>query len=221
VDGLSGTENNARQISEQIADLPSEQVNKPLILLGYSKGAPDILQAVVDYPELAEKVVAVISAAGAVGGSALANDAKQSQANMLTKIPKSNCSEGDGDAVQALRPASRQKWLAENSLPRHISYYSVATFPDPEFISSMLKSSYRKLGKIDARNDSQLIYYDQLIPGSTLVAFVNADHWALAVPISRTHEYTAAMFATQNKYPREALFEAILRYVEEDLEGNP
>jgi len=149
VDGISGTENNARQINEQIASLPPEQAGRPIILLGYSKGAPDVLQAVVDYPELAEKVVAVISAAGAVGGSALANGAKQSQANMLTKIPKSDCSEGDGGAVNAMRPATRQKWLAENDLPEHISYYSVATFPDPEHISSALKSSYRKLGKID------------------------------------------------------------------------
>jgi hypothetical protein len=217
VDGLSGTENNARQIKEQIASLPPEQASKPLILLGYSKGAPDILQAVVDYPELAEKVVAVISAAGAVGGSALANGAEQSQANILTKIPKSDCSEGDGGAVHDMRPATRKKWLAENSLPGHISYYSVATFPDPEHMSSVLKSSYRKLGKIDARNDSQLIFYDQLIPASTLVAYVNADHWALAVPISRSHSFVSTMFTTQNHYPREALFEAILRYVEEDL----
>ena len=218
VDGLSGTENNARQISEQIAKLPPEQAGKPLILLGYSKGAPDILQAVVDYPELAEKVVAVIAAAGAVGGSALANGAEQSQANILTKIPKSDCSEGDGGAVHDMRPATRQNWLAENSLPKHISYYSVATFPDPEHISSVLKSSYKKLGKVDARNDSQLVFYDQLIPTSTLVAYVNADHWALAVPIARTHSFVASAFTTKNEYPREALLEAILRYVEDDLE---
>jgi hypothetical protein len=220
VDGLSGTENNARQISEQIAGLPSEQANKPLVMLGYSKGTADILQAVVDYPEFADKVVAVISAAGAVGGSALANGAKQSQANMLTKIPKSDCSEGDGGAVNAMKPSSRQKWMAENKLPEHIHYYSVATFPDPEYVSSVLKSSYRKLGKIDARNDSQLVFYDQIIPGSTLLAYVNADHWAIAVPIARTHSFTAAAFTTKNHYPREALFESILRYVEEDLDSN-
>ena len=217
VDGLSGTENNARQINEQIANLPPEQADRPLIMLGYSKGAPDILQAVVDYPELAEKVVAVISAAGAIGGSVLANDAKQSQANMLTKIPKSNCSEGDGGAVAAMRPATRQKWLAENPLPEHINYYSVVTFPDPEHMSSVLKSSYKKLGKVDGRNDSQLIFYDQLIPTGTLLAYVNADHWALAVPISRTHSFTGSVFVTKNHYPREALFESILRYLEEDL----
>jgi len=77
------------------------------------------------------------------------------------------------------------------------------------------------MGKIDGRNDSQLIFYNQLIPSSTLVAYVNADHWAIAVPIARTHSFVASAFTTQNEYPREALFEAILPYVEEDLESAP
>jgi hypothetical protein len=221
VDGLSGIETNARMINEQLQSLPPDQADRPVILIGYSKGVPDILQAIVDYPELADKVVAVVSAAGAVGGSALASEAKQSQANMLTKIPKSDCSEGDGGAIKALRPAIRQKWLAENPLPKQIKYYSVVTYPDPEYISAVLKPSYQKLSAIDGRNDSQLIFYDQLIPGSKLVAYVNADHMALAVPIARTRTTTAAVFTTKNHYPREALLESILRYVEEDIVSGP
>jgi hypothetical protein len=37
------------------------------------------------------------------------------------------------------------------------------------------------------------------------------------VPINRTHTTIASMFVTQNAYPREALLEAVLRFVEEDL----
>ena len=62
-----------------------------------------------------------------------------------------------------------------------------------------------------------MIFYDQVIPGSTLVGYLNADHWALAVPIARTHSTIASLFVTQNAYPREALLEALLRFVEEDL----
>ena len=62
-----------------------------------------------------------------------------------------------------------------------------------------------------------MIFYDQVVPGSTLVGYVNADHWALAVPIARTHTTIGALFVTQNDYPREALVEALLRFVEEDL----
>jgi hypothetical protein len=62
-----------------------------------------------------------------------------------------------------------------------------------------------------------MIFYDQVIPGSAIVGYINADHWALAVPLARTHPTIGAMFVTQNAYPREGLTEAILRLVEEEL----
>lgn len=102
-------------------------------------------------------------------------------------------------------------------LPTDVHYYSLITFPQPERISSALKSSYRKLARIDARNDSQVIFYDQVVPGSDLIAYINADHWALAVPIARSHSTIGKLFVTENAYPREALLEALLRFVEEDL----
>ncbi len=108
-------------------------------------------------------------------------------------------------------------WLAQHPLPGDVHYYSVVTFPAPERISSILESSYKKLSRVDARNDSQVIFYDEVIPGSSLLGYINADHWALAVPIARTHPTVGALFVTQNAYPREALIEAILRFVEEDL----
>ena len=192
-----------------------------LVLVGYSKGAPDILEAVVAYPEIRRRVAAVVSAAGAVGGSALANDAEQYQADLLRHFPGATCGSGDGGGVESLRPATRRAWLARNPLPRELRYYSLVTFPQPERISSILTSSYDKLARIDARNDSQMIFYDQVIPGSTLVGYINADHWALAVPIARTHSTIGSMFVTQNAYPREALLEALLRFVEEDLATRP
>ena len=201
--------------------MPQEAGAPRLVLIGYSKGAPDILEALVTYPEIRSRVAAVVSAAGAVGGSALANDAEQYQADMLRHFPKATCGAGDGGAVESLRPATRQAWLAEHALPRDVPYYSLATFPQPERISSILKTSYDKLARIDARNDSQVIFYDQIIPGSTLVGYLNADHWALAVPIARRHTTIGSMFVTQNAYPREALLEALLRFVEEDLETAP
>jgi hypothetical protein len=62
-----------------------------------------------------------------------------------------------------------------------------------------------------------VIFYDQVIPGSSLVGYLNADHWAIAVPIARTHDTIGSLFVTENAYPREALMEALLRFVEEDL----
>jgi len=118
-----------------------------------------------------------------------------------------------------LRPVRIPAWLAENTLPDGIRYYSLSTFPDPDRISSILSGSYNKFGKVDARNDSQVIFYDQFIPGSTLVGYLNADHWALAVPVARSHSTIGSLFVDKNDYPREALYESLMRFIEEDLQG--
>lgn len=220
VDALSSSTSNARQIRDQIMAMPTDTGAPRLVLVGYSKGAPDILESVVAYPEIRHRVAAVVSAAGSVGGSALANDAEQYQADLLRHFPGATCGSGDGGGVNSLRTGTRKAWLAQNPLPRDMRYYSLVTFPKPERISSILTSSYDKLSRIDARNDSQMIFYDQVVPGSALMGYVNADHWALAVPIARTHSTLGAMFVTRNDYPREALMEAVLRFVEEDL-ANP
>ena len=217
VGGLSGTEENAQQIRDALLQMQLGSEERRVVLIGYSKGAPDVLEALVRYPEIRGRVAAVVSAGGAVGGSPLANSGKQSEADLLQHWPGAQCGKGDDKAVESLRTGVREAWLAHNPLPQELPYYSVVTYPDPDRISSVLRSSYKKLSKVDARNDSQLIFYDEVIPGSTLMAYVNADHWALAVPVNRSHSVIGSMFTTQNAYPREALLEAILRFVEEDL----
>jgi len=220
VDALSGTHRNARQIRDAIMEMRGEPGSPRLVLIGYSKGAPDILEAVVTHPEVRSHVAAVVSVAGAVGGSPLANDAEQYQADLVRHFPKANCEPGDGKGVESLRPATRKAWLAANPLPREIRYYSLVALPQPERISWILESSHDKLSRIDARNDSQVIFYDAVVPGSTLLGYLNADHWAVALPIARTHTAIGALFVTQNAYPREALLEAVLRFVEEDLKAH-
>lgn len=218
VDGLSSSARNASQVRDQVLALPPADRQRPLLLIGYSKGIGDILEALARYPEVARRTDAVASFAGAVRGSPLADDATQSQLNLMTHFPGSECDEGDGGALHDLLPSVREGWLREHDLPAGIRYYTVASWPAKERISRALKPSWRKLGRMaDARNDGQVVYYDQIIPGSKLLAFTNADHWAMAVPIARQHRLTAAVAVNRNDYPREALLEALLRYVEEDL----
>lgn len=222
VDGLSSTGNNAAMIHDYVAGLPAEDADRRLILIGYSKGTPDILTAIVEYPTLAERVDAVVSVAGAVGGSPLSENATQAKANMLTVVPGSQCEEedGDNDAVNSLRPDVRQAWLAGNPLPSNFKYYSAITFPEPDRISWALKNSYLLLGETDIRNDTQLVIFDQFVPGSKVFAVVNADHWAIAVPVARSHSIVGGTLVNRNDYPREAFMEALLRYVEADLAEN-
>lgn len=217
VDALSGTAKNAGQIRDAIMALPRQSGPPRVVLVGYSKGAPDVLEALVRYPELGERVVAFVSIAGAVGGSALANDATQRQVDLLRHWPKAKCDAGDGGAVASLRTDVRRAWLATNKLPPGIRLYSLVTLPGRDRISEALVPTYRKLARIDPRNDGQVIYSDQIVPGSTLLGFLNADHWAVVLPIDRSHRVLGSTFVNHNDYPREALLESLLRYVEEDL----
>ncbi len=90
------------------------------------------------------------------------------------------------------------------------------TFTRKRFIA-VLRSGYDKLSQIDPRNDSQVIFYDQMIPGSVVMGYLNSDHWAIVVPIDRSHPFLSSTLANKNDFPREVLFEAIIRFVEEDL----
>jgi hypothetical protein len=219
VEGIASSETNATLIADYIATLGPEHTGRPLILFGYSKGVPDIFAFLAAYPELTAQVAAVVSYAGAVWGSPLADTANEKQLSWLTYIPGAECEKQDSKALETLSPANRKAWFAENTLPDHIRYYSVIAFPDPENISNGLQRFHRKLGELkDGRNDSQVVFYDQVIPGSTILGFFNADHWAMSVPIARQHEITQAVFADRNDFPREIALEAILRYIEEDLE---
>jgi len=217
VDSLSSSARNASLIREAVMAMPESEAGKRLILLGYSKGTPDILEAVAAFPELQQRVAAVVSVAGAVGGSPLANDASQSMLNLLQYFPEAECDPGDEGGLESLKPETRKRWLANHSLPDSIGYYSIVTYPDEEHISSILKVPYKKLSQVDSRNDSQMIFYDQVIPGSVLLGYLNADHWAAAVPLNRSHPFISSLFVDKNAFPREVLIEAIARYIEEDL----
>ena len=217
VESLSSSARNASLIRDAVMAMPELEEEKRLVLLGYSKGTPDILEAVATYPDLQKRVAAVVSAAGAVGGSPLANDTTQSMLNLLRHFPDAECTPGDEGALESLKPEVRKRWIASHSLPESIRYYSIITYPDAEQISSILKPTFKKLSQVDSRNDSQVIFYDQVIPGSVLLGYLNADHWAIAVPFNRSSPFISSNFINKNAFPREVLLEAIIRYVEEDL----
>jgi hypothetical protein len=216
VEGLSSSARNAMFVRDAILAQPADA--GPLVLIGYSKGANDILETLFRYPEAAARVSAVVAYAGAVRGSPLAEAFDPNTFNQVRHLPGADCDGGDGGALESLRPEVRAARLEAHALPAHIRTYSVVGFPEPDRVSAGLRHSWKKLGRLrDARNDSQLVYYDQIIPGSTVLAFANADHWAMAVPVARHHDLPALVYATDNDFPREVMLEAILRTVDTDL----
>jgi hypothetical protein len=213
VDGLSSSARNAAEISAAI--LGMEDVDRPIVLLGYSKGMSDALEALAD-PKISTRTAAVVSVAGAVNGSPLADKASPAMLNALAYLPGLTCDSGDRGALGSLLRSTRTEWLATHRLPPNIRYYSVVSYAAREQVSGVLHSSYDDLALMDPRNDGQLLFYDEIVPASTLLGYVNADHWAIAMPIGRDSAL-AAEFIDRNAFPREILLEAILKSIEEDL----
>jgi hypothetical protein len=215
VSGRSSSEHNAAQINTALTngDYP---LNDRLVLIGYSKGVVDILEALVRYPQVRTRTIAVVSLAGTVRGTPLVDKAPR-LFRFADKLLLYHCASGDGRSLESLKPAIRQAWLQHHTLPAEISYFSITGIPRPEAVSRTLRPSYRMLAKEDPRNDSQVIFYDSFIPGSTLIGYVNADHWAITLPIARVCPWLGAMLVNRNAFPREVLLEAIVRYVEEFL----
>lgn len=209
VGGRSGAEHNGRQIADYLESWPVHQ-GMPLILIGYSKGTSDILQYLVDFPELAKQVVAVVSIAGSVGGSPLADDYDGLYELLFSHLPSGHCPPGDGDVVHSLRTDVRDQWLNENELPPDVEYFSLAAFTSHERVARALVPAWEILLEYSRRNDGQLLVQDALIPGSTLLGYLNADHWAVALDI----EDESPLLAHRDEdaqFPHLALLQAILQ----------
>jgi pimeloyl-ACP methyl ester carboxylesterase len=215
VGGRSGTVHNARQIAEALTASPSAAEAK-VILVGYSKGTLDILRFLVDYPQLARRVDAVVSVASPIFGTPLADTAGPTYAALLSRLPYDKCPPGDCQVLASLRPDVATEWITSNALPAQVRYYSLAGFTTQERVARMLEPGWRLLNRIDARNDGQVIAADAVIPGATLLGYANADHWGVAQQIEAVHPVLAGR-SDPTPYPLEQLFLAIVAFVTDDL----
>ena len=189
-----------------------------VVLIGYSKGTIDVLHFLVNYPEMAAEIDAVVSIAGAVNGSPLADEIPDKAGKVITKMGGGSVADAGG--MESLRRSVQMNWLARNPLPDGPLYFSLAAFTDRKNVSTILLGAYDRLARVDPRNDSQVLFYDQIIPASTLLGYANGDHWAVALPFQEQAKTYAATIMDRNRFPRTELLEAVLLYVQEAL-GSP
>ena len=215
VSGRSGTGHNARQIAEAVAGLPHAE-DRRVVLVGYSKGGLDILRFLVDFPELAARVDAVVGVASPVFGTPLAEMASSAYAAVGAKMPNDRCPPGDGEVIASLTPAAATEWLAANPLPKHVRYYSLAAFTTREHVGRALAPLWKHLGGTRERNDGQVLATDAVIPGSTLLGYANADHWGIAQTIETEHPVLVAR-PDPSLFPLEQLFITMMAFVGRDL----
>jgi hypothetical protein len=214
ISGRSSSTYNTYRIAAAVAhmQLPADS---RLVLVGYSKGVVDILEFLVQYPSLAARVHAVVSISGSVNGSPVAN-----RYGFLYRATEDwilrDCPPGDRGISVDLERERRQSWLARQRFPGHIRYFSIASIAPPEERARAFLHIGGSLRYIDPLHDGQLIFYDQLLPGSELLGYIRADHWAGALPLQE-HWHIMATNPAGTHFPRGLLLEAIMLRVSEAL----
>lgn len=216
VSALGSSRRNARLISELLKEV-DRLPDRPTIALGYSKGATDLIVALATYPEVAGRLAAIVSLAGSIGGSPHADRLIDATSGPLGAVLRRLKLGG----FESLARRKRRAWLGARRLPRAVRLYSVVAHADRRQISGLLRPAYERLRLIDPRNDSQVLRDDQIVPGSTLLAELKADHWAAGLPLTRRWPVLRRLGLGANDFPREILLEAILTFIAEDLKGPP
>ena len=212
VSGRSGCDHNARQLREEVL-ASSDHHGCAITLIGYSKGCADAMHMLANYPETHSSVSTLVSLAGVVGGTPLADKVSGFTRVLLDSIPIPGLARGDGRAIADLEVRYRRDWLRANRLPESVRYASVVAVPKAARVSRILLGGYEVLAETSLANDSQVIDCDAILPNSELLAVANADHWAVALPISRRFGQWVHPFVNHNDYPRTVLLQAIIEYL--------
>lgn len=217
VGGRASSEANGRLIASYLAGRDA-QLGR-VVLVGYSKGVPDILEALAVNADAgwAKKVRAVVSVAGVVSGTPAADLFAGLYDALFARLPWKNCPPQDGGGLDSLTRKARLQSLARSPLPRSVKFLSLVALPGSAGVNPVLFPFQHALNEHGA-NDGQVLAYDAVIPGSTLLGYLNGDHWAVAVPFNRSHSIEAAVLRIANAFPREVLIDAVLEYVAGTLE---
>jgi hypothetical protein len=213
VPGRGTSADNARRLAEHFSSLPDDA--RPLIVFAYSKGLPDVLAFVVGHPEAASHIAAIISVAGAANGSPLADELRSTYRKWAAAFPLPGCDAGSGDEIDDLRRDVRLEWWRRNRNAVTLPVFALVAAPWPEQVSPGIRASHKHLARIETRNDGKLLAQDQVVPGGHLLGYVNADHWAIAIPLSDAFPSWAALF--RDGVPRTALVRAAIDVVAQTL----
>jgi hypothetical protein len=215
VAGRGSVQRNAARLAEHFRAANGD--SRPFIVFAYSKGLPDLLELLVRDPETGRRVAAVVSVAGASNGSPLADNLLDAYRRWGASFPLPGCQPGDGDEIHDLRRDVRLGWWQANGAAVTVPIFALVAAPRAEQVSPGTRATYLALARVSPANDGKLLWIDQIPPRSHLLGYVDADHWAVAIPVVEQLPQLAFLF--RDGVPRIALVEAAIETVAATLEG--
>ena len=224
VAGRCGTVYNSEIVKDTIESLPLGD-NDKVIIVAHSKGVLDTMEMIDRFPQTAKHINAFIGVTGPVGGSPLSTELPYILRKILVNLPLPTCSTGDKLALHDLQPEIRKDFLSRFTMPEHIKAFSIAAWPSGGKgrggMSTAFKFMRDILNRHDVANDGYVLVRDMIIPGSTMLGIMDADHAAVAMPFARNNSLGAkaasALLRNHNAFPREIMVEAAVRFALEDM----
>ena len=211
-----------------------------LMLVGYSKGAPDILTTLARHPELRSRVRCVVSWAGAVLGSEVSDSVLapfkgtiiEQNSETITKalrrmIPgflKSSTGKlrrldeyDAAGAAHSLSTSERDNFMASNKAS--LDGYSIPMFylrgaTTLSEVPLMQRKGFRDLCKFDPQNDMQVPCNRSILPFpmGTDLGIVHGHHWDLAFPAFVKRKWWNNL---RHPFPKEAALTATIQLMAE------
>jgi hypothetical protein len=214
--GRASSEVNGRLLADAIRTEAAQPDVQRIVVVAYSKGLPDLLHALALLERdggLPRSLAAVVSVAGAVMGTPLADYYEPTYDAISPWITPLDCTPSQGGDLGSLTRRERVAWLAAHPLPAGPAYYSIVAHTVPEEMSPALRWPARLLAAVEPRNDGQLVAADALLPRSTLLLAARSDHWDLALPLDRHPDAALRALTSGRTFPREAVFAATIKWV--------
>jgi hypothetical protein len=220
VDGFGSSEENAALIVKAVEGLSE----KRFIAVTHSKGAADFMVALTKYPNELKRVMGLVTIAGAVGGSWLADDLISLNNRVLGGLLLKKCEAPRrlmNNGLDSMRRDRRQEFLA--SVPHNWRAYSISAMSEEKNTSDVLKPLWRRVRPYALEQDSHIVEREALVPGGKYLGRALGDHWAVAMPFTPNDEIKdrARRFVDRhvqwNRFPRAPLVEAAVRVVTDDI----
>jgi hypothetical protein len=225
--GRASSEYNAGIINDHLSKLNPSKDSK-VIILAYSKGVTDTLFYLKNfYSKKPQKLDAIVSISGVVNGTFIADYVGTFGDKVGGALPLKNCPTKDNSGIANLTMANQFNWLAQNKeiFTQGIPMFSLVTASSANKTSAVFKPFHSYLNSVFGSNDGQVNTVNQILPKSTFLGVMNADHWAIILPFSDTKlddistiNKIVKSLATKNRFPRKELLESILLTVDYNMQ---
>ena len=212
------SESNAKVIGQYIRDHATDA--RKYILIGYSKGTPDIQVALAQESGIVQHVAAFITVAGASGGSPVADLLPQLAEKYMHTTPIKSCQGDLSTGFKSLQTQARREFLAAHP-SAGVPTYSLIAKSDATTTSKSLLETWRVLQTYGPAEDGQLLKDDAIAPGAKFLGAALADHFAVALPFDKSTDSAIRSGMDKAAFPRAALLESLIRYVATDLAQAP